>query len=564
MSLTWLERKPDDARVAELEAAGYPRLLARLLALRGISAAEVKKFFSPSLADLAAADSLPGVEAAAEAILAAVRAGKLIVVYGDYDCDGLAATAILVRTLRAFGARVEAFIPGRTNEGYGLTDGAVARMLQTFPDVGLVVTVDTGITAAKPIRELQARGIECVVTDHHLPGVELPSCAVVNPKVAAPECLGDICGAGVAFFLSNYLVKRAQEEGLYSGPKMAGPLLVLAGFATVTDVVPLIGQNRILVVEALNRFQTFAPLGLRELFARASRAGATKLTGTDFGFVIGPRLNAAGRVGDVMSALELLLENDRERLRAIAQKVDLLNVERRTIEQTMTAKALQQIRLGASAQVIYIADGHIGVAGIVAANVMRHLEEPCPVCIVEATGHGSARAPAGYNVHEALGAASAALSRFGGHAAAAGFSVKENALEEFRQLFEGACAKQKAAHPGACGTQYVYDAQVDVDDLSLEFVTRMRQMEPFGVGNEEPMFVMRGVQIQEVRTMSAGKHLAMKVCTSSGANSLRAVWWGHGDKAKTLKSNITHDILFTVDISDFNGRAVELYLVSMT
>ena len=243
-----------------------PQLVERILELRGISAEEVDEFLSPSIRDLAPPCELPNVDAAAETILAAVRAKRKIVVFGDYDCDGVCATAILVRALSAFGADVSAFLPERLSEGYGMSEASVSRMLKENPGVGLVVTVDNGINSVENVAFLKEKGVDVVVTDHHLPGDTLPDCVVVNPKVSHPEIFENLCGAGVAFLLANELVTKARAQGLYSGQSLGGPLLVLAGLATVTDVMPLLGQNRILVAEALNRFDTLAPVGLRSLF----------------------------------------------------------------------------------------------------------------------------------------------------------------------------------------------------------------------------------------------------------------------------------------------------------
>ena len=241
-------------------------IVAKILRARGISESELGDFLNPSLDQLTRPEDLPGVEAAADAVLAAMAAGRGIVVFGDYDCDGVCATAILVKALGALGADVEPFLPNRLTEGYGMSDASVARLLAEHPGVGLVVTVDNGITSIDQISALRSRGVEVVVTDHHLPTrlpgpdgapgeIALPDAtALVNPKVAAPRHLVDLCGAGVAFLLANRLVAEAGRRGIYSGVKVGGPLLVLAGIATVTDLMPLTGQNRILVAEALKRF----------------------------------------------------------------------------------------------------------------------------------------------------------------------------------------------------------------------------------------------------------------------------------------------------------------------
>ena len=273
-------------------------IVRRILESRGIAGEALKAYLSPTLSGLAAPEEMPGVVAAADAVLAAVAARNKIVVFGDYDCDGVCATAILVRALKALGASVEPFLPDRLTEGYGMSDASVGRMLERFPDVGLVVTVDNGINSVDQVTMLKSRGIVVVVTDHHLPGEELPHADVlVNPKVDAPPALADLCGSGVAFLLANRIVSEAKRRGVYSGPSIGGPLLVMAGLATVTDVMPLLGQNRIFVAEALRRFDRLAPTGLRELYLKAARAGSDRYTSRDFSHLIGPRMNAAGTCG---------------------------------------------------------------------------------------------------------------------------------------------------------------------------------------------------------------------------------------------------------------------------
>lgn len=566
----WRERVADGAQVARLEAAGYPRLLARLLALRGITAETAAKYFAPSVADLVKPCELPGIEAIADRILAAVADRKRIVVFGDYDCDGICATAILMMALTALRADVRPFIPNRLAEGYGMSQDSVTRMLDENPAVGLVVTVDNGINSVEWVAMLAERGVEVVVTDHHLPGANLPKCPIANPKVASPAPLDGLCGAGVAFLLANQLICRAQSKGLYHGPKIGGPLLVLAGLATVTDVVPLVGQNRILVAEALARFRGLAPIGLRELFDRASRTASLHLKVEDFGFLIGPRINAAGRMASGGDALQLVLSDDRERARELAQRVDLLNTERKGVEQKMFEFALTKVVPDAVAQVIDLPDGHSGVAGIVAARVLERVGKG-PVCVV-VDGRGSARAPAGFNARDALESASAALANFGGHAAAGGFQVKDGELDRFRELFSAACAAQLATIPTEAREDLAFDAWVDGDDITLDFAERVMKMAPFGEGNERPVFGMKGAIFRDVKSLGLeGKHLLVSILPRSGtgkvahmADALKAIWWNRGDLVEKLRRlPMPHDILFTLEVSDYQERHVELRLLAI-
>ena len=534
-----------------------PKLIGELLAHRGISAADAEAFFNPSVRDLALPEELPNAVEAAETILEAVRGKKKIVVFGDYDCDGICATAILVKALSAIGAEVSPFLPERLTEGYGMSEASVERMLGEFPDAGLVVTVDNGINSADLVASLCAKGVDVVVTDHHLPGDVLPDCLVVDPKVSHPERLENLCGAGVAFLIARHILKKAFGEHPERSPGLS-PFIVLAGLATVTDVMPLLGQNRILVSEALSRFDTRAPIGLKELFLKAARRGSARHTSKDFGFLLGPRINASGRLASGTEALRLVLAEDREFAREAARVVDGRNDQRKSIEQKMLDEALAKVVEGAAAQVIDLPDGHQGVAGIVAARVMERMDPKVPVCVV-VKGHGSARAPEGMNVRDALAASGEFLDRFGGHAAAAGFSVREGMVDAFRESFAKACACLASEAAQTRGDDGV-DAWVTPDDLTLDLAEWILRLEPFGEGNPEPVFGMRDAVLRDIHPLGAdGRHLALKV------GGMRSVWWGCGDIADELRrsSSAVRDVLFTVEESDYGGPHVELRIVEI-
>jgi len=536
-------------------------LVTQLLENRGISAAELDLFLNPTIEKLAKPEELPGVVQAADIILDSVVYRRKIVVFGDYDCDGVCATAILSRTLRALGGNVAEFIPDRLTEGYGMSAASVARMRRETPGVGLVVTVDNGINSVEQVTDIKRNWCSVVVTDHHLPGDELPDAnAIVNPKVAAPAHLQDLCGAGVAFLLAHRIVAEAHRRGVYKGPSIGGPLLVMAGLATVTDIMPVLGQNRILVAEALRRFFVEAPTGLKELHARAARAGSNELTTRDFGFMLGPRINAAGRVASALEALELLTSEDREIVRELARMIDGYNLERKSIEQKMTDEAMAKVVPGAPAQVIDLSEGHPGVAGIVAARVMERLSYSVPVCVY-AGGHGSARAPDGINIRDALLACSETLERFGGHAAAGGFSVKSGRIDDFRRMLCAYCGGL-AEGVGPVVEPAGPELWLAPSDLTLELAEDVHRLEPFGEGNPEPRFGLRGVLLADVKPLGQeGRHLS--VTLRSGG--LRAVWWNRGDLVERLRaeSAAPHDLVFTLAISDYGERHLELRLQSI-
>ena len=539
-------------------------IVEELLKQRCGSAEEREEFLDPSLTRLVRVDALPGVREAVAVILPFVRDKRKVVVYGDYDCDGVCASAILVSALRRLGASADAFIPDRFKEGYGLTDAAITRLFAEHPGVALVVTVDNGISSAREVADIKARGVSVVVTDHHLPGPELPSAdALVNPRVAAAPGCENLCGAGVAFFLAGALVQAAQAEGLYAGGKFAAPLLVLAGLATVADIMPLRGQNRILVAQSLANFWRCAPLGLKELMRSASRMAASAPSARDYGFLLSPRINATGRLESAALAYNLLMEEDREVARNLAVRVNGINGRRQTEERELAFALQGQIASGRPACVARLEKGNLGVVGIVAARVMERLGVPVAVAVGDT---GSVRAPDGYNVHDALAAAGDALDRFGGHAAAGGFSVKEGRFEDFRRLFTEACAAQYAAGRESIECAKTLEPHYWIENpsnLTLELYDALRVLEPFGEGNAEPVFGLRGVRFSDAKPIGAeGQHATFAFVNKSIP---RAVWWNHGADVEAIRAHdVPRDVLFTLLESDYGGDPhLELKLLAV-
>ena len=545
-------------------------IVEELLAKRGLSGEALEAFLDPSLKRLAKASDIPGLRSAADVILPFVRDHRAIVVFGDYDCDGVCASAILVMALSRLGANVKMFVPDRFTEGYGMTVASVGRMLAEHPDVALVVTVDCGITSASEVKLLKDRGIAVVVTDHHMPPATLPECdALVDPKVSSQcdvaEALGakELCGAGVAFFLANMLAARAIETGLYGGEKFGAPLLVLAGLATVVDIVPLLGQNRILVANALKAFRAAAPVGLLELLHRAQRR-PVDLTARDFGFLIGPRINAAGRMASAREAFDLLMETEREAAREHAFRVDTRNAERKTVENRMANDALSQIAEESPAAVVVNGGGgdsswHSGVCGIVASRIVEKYGVPVAVAV---DGHGSVRAPEGYDVHAALTECACLLDRFGGHKAAGGFTVREGKFEDFRSAFKMVCAAQcaKSGIVRERGLVREPELWISPGDLTMELHEALSVMEPFGEGNPEPVFGIRGILFSDVRLMGEnGKHASFSF---ADRRIPRATWWNHGSEAEDIRarSAARFDVTFTLDVSDWGGEEPHLEL----
>lgn len=577
----WIDASADARAVGALkEALGLSEPVARVLVARGAATpAAAQAFLKPELqSQLGSPCDFPGVRAAAERLWAAVRNRREIVVYGDFDADGVAAAAVLVTTLRRIGGCAEVFLPVRDPEGYGLTFAALKRCFGARgkpPD--LLVTVDCGIGAVPEVAHLRACGVEVIVTDHHEPGEALPQAEViVNPRLGASPGAEYLCGAGVAFKVAHALVELGKASGWYQGGTFGGELLTAVGLATVADIVPLTGENRALVAYALKNWSRYAGEGLRALLSRASPQTMDVLDAATFGFILGPRINAAGRMGSAMVAYELLTTRDRDRAVELAAKLEAFNGARRGVETRIVAAARCQCGLEAGtfegAAVVVGNDGphvgatgwHPGVIGIVAARLCEETGRPAAVVSFDGqgAGRGSVRAGDGYHALRALEAAREALEGFGGHARAAGFSVRRERFERFKELFCEACARQQAA--GVASALEV-SGWLESRQLTLELFAEQQRLAPFGMGNPTPRWGMRGVSIRQTQPMGGtGEHLQLTFQTGTG-NLLRGVWFRRGNLAEHLRSVAGRvDVVFELARNDFGGEpSVELRVVDL-
>jgi single-stranded-DNA-specific exonuclease len=563
------------------EALLLPLPLARVLVSRGtLTKEEAHTFLSPDLkAHLAHPFDFPGVRLAAERLWSAIRAHREIVVFGDFDADGVVAAAVLVTALRQLGGEAEVFLPIREPEGYGLTFAALKRCLgarEKRPDV--LVTVDCGIGSVDEVAYLNEQGIEVILTDHHEPGAELPQASViVNPKLGASAGAEHLCGAGVSFKVAHALAELGKAEGWYQGKPFGGELLAQVGVATVTDVVPLTGENRVFVAAALKHWERFAGEGLRALLLRASQQTTDTLDTYTFGFILGPRLNAAGRMDSAMVAYELLTTRDRDRAAELAARLEAFNGERRGVEARIVAAARRQCGLDAEegrfaeAAVVVGSDGshaglagwHPGVIGIVAARLSDAAGRPAAVVAFDESGagRGSVRACEGYHALEALEAAGEALEGFGGHARAAGFRVKAGCFERFKELFSAACARQA---PGAVRLLTV-DGWLQPEDVSLDLFRAQQRLAPFGMGNPVPRWGVRAVRLERVQPMGqAGEHVQLGFALGSG-RTVRGVWFRNGKVVEAVRAaGRCFDVVFELAQNDFGGESVvELRVVDM-
>jgi single-stranded-DNA-specific exonuclease len=485
--------------------------------------------------------TLPGIPQARELILDHLRRGSRIAVFGDYDVDGVCSTAIVVRTLRALGGDPIWELPSRFDEGYGLSAAAVERC--SARGAGLLVTVDCGVMAVEEVAAARAAGMDVVVTDHHRPGEVLPDCVVVHPALGGYGC-PELCASGVVLKLA---------EVLRDDPRGAEEELELAALATVCDLVPLRGENRRIVREGLIALGRTRGPGLRALMGVAALEPG-EVSEHALGFRLGPRLNAAGRMGRADAALELLLTEDGARAEEVARELDLLNRDRQEAETRILFAADAACLLQASRAAIVVAgEGwHPGVVGIVASRLVERWHRPCVVVGLEdGSGRGSGRSIAAYDLHSGLAASAEHLRRFGGHRMAAGVELDVEAVEPFRRAL-AAHAGEALAPDDLMPVERV-DAVVPGGVLGLGLAEELERLRPFGVGNTQPTLLVPAARFERVTGMGdEGEHARFTLVTAGGVRS-RGVAFGSPPKVLAPASAENHDIAVRLERHHWNG-----------
>ncbi|MEJ7781251.1 MAG: single-stranded-DNA-specific exonuclease RecJ [Solirubrobacteraceae bacterium] len=539
------------AAVARLEReVGVSGVVAQVLVRRGLGDPAAAKAWLAADARHAPG-AFAGIDDAVALVLGHVRAGTRITVHGDYDVDGVCSTAVLVRCLRSLGAEVDWYLPGRTEDGYGLAAPTVARLAQRGTQ--LLVTVDCAITAVDEVAAARAAGMDVVVTDHHTPRADgrLPDAPIVHPGVCGYPCV-ELCAAGVAHKLAGALLAAAGED-----PAGADEDLDLVGLATVADCVPLVGENRRLVREGLRALATTRKVGLRALM-RVARVDPGRLDAKALGFRLAPRINAAGRLYRADAGLELVLTEDGERAAAIAEELDRANGERRHVETRILFEAEAQVReTGERPAYVLAGEGwHPGVIGIVASRIAERHNRPAVLVALDGEeGTGSGRSIPGFDLLGGLDAAAEHLRRHGGHRAAAGCTVARDALDGFRAAFEAHAAS--VLQPGDLVPRERADAVVSGDDLGLELAEELARLGPFGTANPDVSLLVPAARLEDPRPMGEGRHVRFTV--RSGGRTARAVGFGTGGRIPCETSGPV-DATFTLEVNEWNG-AVEPRLV---
>ncbi|MBI5433671.1 MAG: single-stranded-DNA-specific exonuclease RecJ [Planctomycetes bacterium] len=563
METRWTLRPADpEAVVRVARRNGLHAAVARCLVARGHHDAERSAaHLEASLMSLRDPAEMPGTALAAARIRRALEQKEVVLVHGDYDVDGLSGTALLMRLLQLVGVRARPYIPNRLTDGYSFGPHSVVKAKNE--EATLVVSVDNGTSAHATITDLLAEGIETIVTDHHEPphGPLPPAVALVNPKLhGSTYPFRELCGAGVAFKLAWAVcqeisgARKVREDlRLFLADAMS-----YVAIATVCDVVPLVDENRVLARRGLVALEATKHAGLRALLEAAGVTGAA-LNAEDVGFKLGPRLNAAGRLGSASSALELLLCNDPWRARALADLLEQKNQERKKIEATLLEQALREAERFADPErhpvLVLARDGwHSGVVGIVAARLVERYRRPALVIGLEnGKGRGSARSVADFDVLAAMHGGAKHMERYGGHAQAAGCEVRAESIDALR---EAICARATEMLAGTVRAEHelVVDYDLPFGEMSIELMRQLDRLEPFGEQNEKPLFVSRDLRLAEpARTMGADRsHLSMLL--RSGERVLRAVGFGHGARLGELELGKPVHVAYSPRWNTFRGE----------
>jgi single-stranded-DNA-specific exonuclease len=552
---------PPPTLQADAALEKFPPVLRRLLFNRGIATdAEARDYLHARPSFDADPFLLTGMGAAVERIRSSLERAEPIAIYGDYDVDGVTATALLFQTLSALGGHVRGYIPNRFDEGYGLNNDALDAL--KAGGIKLVVTVDCGIRSLDEAAHARKLGLDLIISDHHGPSPELPDAfAIINPRQPGdvyPE--KDLAGVGLAYKIAEGLLEHdarrtgdADRQSIVSRLDLA-ELLDLVALGTVADLAPLSGENRSLVRRGLRQIQSTTRQGLYAL-AAVAELNIKKTNATNIGFVLGPRLNAAGRLDSALAAFELLTTTDIMRAGQLAQQLDVQNRQRQSLTREIQAQAeILALAEDPDAYLLFAAaEGfNAGVVGLAASRLTETYYRPAIVAEIGAeTTRGSCRSIPEFHITDALDACADLLVRHGGHAAAAGFTVRNEKLPELKARLKALAAAKLS------GTDLrrtlAADCEIPLAQLNSQLMTYIDYLQPTGYGNPEAVFVSRDVRIKSARSIGAdGKHL--KLAISDGRLTFDAIGFRLGDLAPDFPPGALADLLFTFEINEYNGR----------
>ena len=559
MNKKWEINKADEEKVKEIENKyKINSLLAQILVNRGITESkEIQQFLKPTRSDFYDPYLMPDMEKAVDRILKSIQNNEKVLIYGDYDVDGITSVTVLKSFLEERGLKVDEYIPNRLDEGYGLNKTAVEKIANE--KYTLMITVDCGISAIEEVKYANSLGIEVIITDHHEPGEILPEAvAVVDAKRKDNSYpFRNLAGVGVVFKLIQAIGQKLELE-----EKDYLKYLDIVCIGTISDIVPLVDENRVIVKLGLMLVEKTRNIGLRTIL---QLSGYQKVDSTTISFGIAPRINACGRMGHQEDALKLFLSKDQIEVNELAQKLNEYNKQRQDKEKQIFLEALEKIKREAIDQdSVMVIDGenwHHGVIGIVASKITEMYFKPSILlCFEGEEGKGSGRSIPGFDLHEALTRCEGSLERFGGHSMAIGLSVKKDQVEELRRKLD-IIAEEKQIDKIVSILKV--DAEVDLNDINMEIVESLKQLEPFGEENKVPLFVFKNLKIDSIRALSEGKHLKLTL-RQDNKNLINAMGFNQGELTNDYRIGDKVDIVGSLEINKFNGEeSIQILLKDM-
>jgi single-stranded-DNA-specific exonuclease len=530
---------------------GLPKTVVKILINRKLDTAEkVKTFIDPRLEDLTDPFNLKGMTAAIERVTDGLRQNEKIMIYGDYDVDGITATALLFLVFNRLGAQVDYYLPNRLTEGYGLSEDGI--MEAKSRGITLIISVDTGITAVQEVEFAREQGIECIITDHHEPGDRMPNAvAVVNPKQdGCPYDEAELSGVGVAFKFAQALYRKLGQD-----PRELEEHLDLVALGTSADIVPLLGENRTLTRYGFKQIVRTTKPGLKSLAFVSGLMGKEIGTGQVV-FVLAPRINAIGRLGDAKLAIKLLTTRDEHLASKIARELDVENKRRKSIDEATLTEAMAQIGdvcdMENDRAIVLASEGwHQGVIGIVASRLVEKYHLPTVLIAIDnGEGKGSARSIPGFHLCEALKECENHLIRYGGHKYAAGLTIKPENVERFRrQLID---VSNRMLTDDDLIPKLFIDAEIELDQISNQFLDTLEMFSPFGPMNMRPIFLTRNLEVMGQPYQVGRNHLKMKV--RKGDIIFDVIGFGFGDMVRPLSMRAgTVDMAYVIEYNHWNG-----------
>mgnify|MGYP002542863625 FL=1 len=547
MNKKWQIYQIDEAKVEEI-AKNYNinKLLATILVNRDIiEQGQIKKFLEPKRNDFYDPYQMPDMEIAVERIMKAIENEEKIIIYGDYDVDGITSVTVLKSFLEERGIKVGEYIPNRLEEGYGLNKKAIDKIVKDGNQ--LMITVDCGISAIEEVDYANQLGIETIITDHHEPGNELPKAiAVVDAKRKDNKYpFRNLAGVGVVFKLIQALGMRmglAEKEYL--------KYLDIVCIGTISDIVPLVDENRVIVKLGLKLVEQTKNLGLKSII---QSSGYNQIDSNTVSFGVAPRINACGRMGHQEEALKLFLATDESEVFELTQKLNEYNKIRQETEKNIYNEAVEEIEKNKlydkNTIVVMKENWHHGVIGIVSSKITELYFKPSILLCEEGeNGKGSGRSIPGFDLYEALTKCKQSIDKFGGHSMAIGINIKKDKFEEFKEELEKIAEEQNIKEIVPI---LKIDAQIRLDDINKEMVESLKQLEPFGEENKMPVFAFRNLKINSIRALSEGKHL--KLTLKDNKNIVNAIGFNLGELSNEYKIGDKVDVVGNLEINTFNG-----------